>query len=255
MNRLRATLSLWIQATPLRWHVPNKISRVELIQRAVNRLHAVRYLEIGVADGACFCAVRVAEKVGVDPIAPEPAVARALSEPGVSYHAMTSDEFFARAAPAALAGGVDVVFIDGLHTDGQAYRDCVNALRYLSPGGVIFMHDNLPVSAAEACPAPTYAEAERLNGPGWNGLWTGDGWKAIVRVRALHRDARACVLDCDHGVGVVWAAPGGREVALSSGEIDALGYRDLVADSQRLLGVRAPVHLDDILAQCLERRS
>lgn len=254
MKSLRATLSLWIQATPLRWHIRNKISRMTLIQHAVDRLRAVRYLEIGVADGQCFCAIRVAEKIGVDPVAPEPAVVSELARPGASYHAMTSDDFFAQAAPTVLAGGVDVVFIDGLHTDGQAYRDCVNALRYLSPGGVILMHDNLPTSAAEACPTSTYAEAWRLNGDNWSGLWTGDGWKAIVRVRALHPGVRACVLDCDHGVGLVWAEPGGREVALTSEEIDALDYDDLVADTTRLLGVRAPIHLDDVLDRCVERR-
>ena len=255
MTSLRATLSLLIQRTPLRWHVRNKISRMDLIQHAVDRLHAVRYLEIGVADGTCFCAVRVAEKIGVDPVPPQPAVVRALAKPGVSYHAMTSDEFFAHSAPAALAGGVDVVFIDGLHTDDQAYRDCVNALRYLSPGGVILLHDNLPTSAAEACPAPSFEEAWRRNGPDWSGLWTGDGWKAMVRVRALHPDARACVLDSDHGVGVVWVAPGGRQVALSSAAIDALTYDDLVADPRRLLGLRAPAYLDEVLDECCQRRS
>lgn len=255
MKTLRALLSQAIQATPLRWYVRNKVSRIDLIRHAITGLRARRYLEIGVADGQCFCAVTVAEKLGVDPIAPAPAVVRELSRPGVSYHALTSDDFFAQAAPAALAGGVDVVFIDGLHTDGQAYRDCVNALRYLSPGGVILMHDNLPTTAAEACPAPTYAEAWRINGPDWTGQWTGDGWKAIVRVRALHRDTRACVLDCDHGVGVVWVAPGARELALSSEEIDTMDYDDLTADRTRLLGVRAPIHLDDILADCRTRRN
>jgi hypothetical protein len=255
MTSPRATLSRWIQATPLRWHMRNKVSRVQLIQHAVNRLRARRYLEIGVADGQCFCAVQVAAKVGVDPVPPEPAVVRELGRPGVSYHALTSDDFFAQAAPTVLADGVDVVFIDGLHTDGQAYRDCVNALRYLAPGGLILMHDNLPISAAEACPAPSYDEAWRMNGQDWSGFWTGDGWKAILRVRALHDDARACVLDCDHGVGLVWAAPARREVALSSEQIDAMNYEDLAADAQRLLDVRLPIHIDEILDGCVERRN
>ena len=163
---------------------------------------------------------------------------------------MTSDAFFAEHAPRVLARGVDVVFIDGLHTDRQSYRDCLNALGYLNPGGIVFMHDNLPASAAEAVPADSYRHARDLHVPGWNGEWTGDSWKAIVRLRALHRELSACVLHCDHGLAVVCKQPSPRVLACSSEDIDAMAYPDLARDPQRLLGLCPPARLAGILAAC-----
>jgi hypothetical protein len=251
---IRAFLSRLIRHTPLRWHVSNKISRLDLIQHAIDAIGAVRYLEIGVAEGRCFCGVRVAERIGVDPIAAAPAVVAQLAAPGGTYVSLTSDIFFSREAPRLLAHGVDVVFIDGLHTYDQSYRDCVNALRYLKPGGVIFMHDCLPISAAEACAAPSYDEAIRLNGPGWSGLWTGDGWKAIVALRSLHTDVEACVLDCDHGVGMVWRRSARRALGYTADQIAAMSYDDLVRDRTRLLGLRPPQYLLDTASQLAGER-
>lgn len=246
----------WIAIrTPLRWQLPNSVTRIELIQLACDTLGATRYLEIGVSSGTCFSAVRVGEKIGVDPIAAEPAVTQILSQPGVSYYQMTSSEFFATEAPRALAGGVDVVFIDGLHTDRQALEDCLNALGYLTPGGIILMHDNLPRSADEAVPAPNWDEARRVNGATWDGNWTGDAWKAIVRIRSLRRDLSACVFDSDHGVAAVWPVGSAREVACTSAAIDAMSFEDLSRDPTRLLGLRPPAELRAVLAECRTRRT
>lgn len=248
--KLGLGLSRIARRTPLRWHLPHYISRMQLIQLACDTLGATRYLEIGVSNGDCFSAITVPEKIGVDPIAPAPAVTAILSPPGVSYYSMTSDDFFANQAPHALAGGVDVVFIDGLHEDRQAYRDCLNALHYLTPGGIVLIHDNLPASADEAVVAQSWDDALRQNGPDWNGDWTGDGWKAIVRVRSLHRDLSACVFECDHGVAAVWKAPSPRTVASSSDAIDAMTFDDLNRDPRRLLGLCPPAELTHILAAC-----
>lgn len=252
---IRPFLSRLIRQTPLKWHVSNKLSRLDLIQHAIDAIGAVRYLEIGVAEGWCFCGVRVAERIGVDPIPAAPAVVAQLQAPGSTYVSLTSDDFFSREAPRLLARGVDVVFIDGLHTYDQSYRDCVNALRYLNPGGVIFMHDCLPISAAEACATPSYDEALRLNGPGWSGLWTGDGWKAVVALRSLHPDVEACVLDCDHGVGTVWRRPARRALGYTADQIAAMSYDDLVRDRTRLLGLRPPHHLLDTAAELARDRA
>jgi hypothetical protein len=227
---------------------------VEVIQRAIDGLSASTYLEIGVSSGDCFKSIRVGAKIGVDPVAPTSQIAAMLSPGAVSYYQMTSDAFFADVAPRALAQGVDVAFIDGLHTDHQSYRDCLNALHYLSPGGVVFMHDNLPATAAEATPASSYAAARDARVASWNGEWTGDSWKAVVRLRALHRDVSARVLHCDHGVAVVWKQPSRRVVACSSEDVDAMTYEDLIRDRRRLLGLCAPARIDGILRVCRQMR-
>jgi hypothetical protein len=244
-----------LQSGPLLWHLPNMLSRMTVIQRACRELGAGRYLEIGVSTGDCFAAIEVPQKVGVDPIAPAPLVEEAVARPGAVYHQMTSDDFFARVAPTALSEGIDVAFIDGLHTDRQAYRDCLNTLRYLRRGGVIFLHDNLPTTAAEALVANSYEDVRRRHIPGWSGQWMGDAWKAIVRLRALHPDLNACVLHCDYGLGVVWQAPSERVLSYTESEIDALSFTDLEADRMRLLGLSMPARIDDIIETCRANRA
>lgn len=229
-----------IRRTPLRWLVPNHVWRTEVITSAVNALAAKCYLEIGVDVGVSFAAVSAVRKVGVDPVAAQPLVVEELRKPGASYFPMTSDEFFREAAPQALHGGVDVAFVDGLHTADQAYRDCLNVLSYLAPGGVILVHDCLPNSEAEARVARDYAHAGELNGPGWSGDWTGDVWKAIVMLRARHTDLETFVLHSDFGVGVITRAPNRAPLKLTADEINAMTYADLIRDRRRLLGLRAP---------------
>jgi hypothetical protein len=167
-KRLRnSSLRWWFPI--LRWRLSNCVSRKEVIQRVVDILGGQRYLEIGVDEGACFCAISASEKIGVDPVPAVPLVIAETTKPGVHYFALTSDQFFEKAAPEALAGGVDVVFIDGLHTYQQAYKDCINALEYLNQGGVILLHDCLPTAEEEARAAGSYEDAKRINrGSNWN---------------------------------------------------------------------------------------
>lgn len=245
---LRPLLGDLIRRSPLRWHIPNKVTRMEVIQRVINSLGARRYLEIGVSNGINFCTVTAPEKIGVDPISPSPAVLMETSKPGVRYFALTSDEFFQQWAPQALAGGVDVVFIDGLHTYGQAYRDCLNSLEYLNPGGLILLHDCLPTSELEARVADNFEDASRLNaGMASNYDWVGDVWKAILRLRTQHTDLLTCVLHCDHGIGLVCKARNESSPSLTVAQINAMTYADLARDAKRLLGLRKPRYLMAVL--------
>ena len=159
---LRSSIGKLIRQSPLRWRIPNKVTRMEVIQRTNDSLGARNYLEIGVSDGTCFCALITEQKIGVDPISPSPAVlAETRHKPGVRYFASTSDDFFQKSASEVLADGLDVVFIDGLHTYVQAYQDCINSLAYLNPGGAILLHDCLPTSELEAREAQNYEDAKR----------------------------------------------------------------------------------------------
>lgn len=247
-------LSALIRVTPLHWHLADRMTRMQLIQYAVDRLAARTYLEIGVDQGEAFCAVRAPIKIGVDPVAAAPAVQAEVKRPGSSYFSIGSDQFFERHAAQVLAGGADVVFIDGLHTYEQTHRDIHNALTHLAPGGVILVHDCLPVSPAEATVASSHAEARRVNDPAWDGMWTGDTWKAIVATRSGHSPGEACVLHCDHGVGVVFKSASPAPLALSRAEIDALDYEDLRRDPERLLGLCRPARLRRILGQLRGQR-
>ena len=266
----RAILPNTIQRS-VRWRMANKVTRMQVLQHAINTLGARRYLEVGIAGGACFCTVVVHEKIGVDPIAPSPAVSAEMSKPGACYFAMTSDDFFKEVAPQVLAGGVDVVFIDGLHTYSQAYRDCMNSLTYLNPAGLIMLHDCLPTTefaglerhrrlaldlvlqrALEARVAEKYADARKLNsGTSWDGAWVGDVWKVIVRLRSQHTDLKTCTLHSDHGIGVVYKGRNDRKLSYSLEQIDAMTYEDLAKNTKWLLNLRKPQALDAVMARLM----
>jgi hypothetical protein len=246
--------SKWIQRsykrTPLPWLMRNAVSRRDVIQRCIDARGARTYLEIGVSDGRCFTAVKAPTRIGVDPIAPAALVVAELAKPGVVYVSRTSDSFFETEAPRLLSNGVDVVFIDGLHTWAQAYRDCVNSLQYLSPDGVILLHDCLPRNEGQAMVAGSPQEAAALaqaQGVPFDWAWTGDVWKAIVALRQ-RPDLATCVLDCDRGVGVVRRGANEGGPRLSEADIGRLRFEDLKARAGELLGLRRPYHLVKALA-------
>ncbi len=246
--------SKWIQRsykrTPIPWLMRNSVSRRDVIQRCIEALGARTYLEIGVSDGRCFAAVQAPTRIGVDPIAPAPLVVAELGKPGVVYVSRTSDSFFETEAPRLLPDGVEVVFIDGLHTWAQAYRDCVNSLEYLNPDGVILLHDCLPRNEGQAMVASSPQEAATLaeaQGVPFDWAWTGDVWKAIVALRQ-HPDLSTCVLDCDRGVGVVRRGANEGGPRLSEADIARLRFADLKANPVELLGLRKPYHLVKALA-------
>ena len=150
------------------------LSRTEIAQRLINRYDYQSYLEIGVDKGRTFKSIRCPLKHGVDP----------RGHPAT--YSMTSDEFFS-----TLDRDYDVIFIDGLHEAEQVKRDIANALKHLTPGGVIVMHDCSPRS-----------EKEQQVPRGKQKIWTGDVWKAFVHYRR-RPDLEMYVVDTNNGIGVI----------------------------------------------------
>ena len=222
------------------------MTRTDVVQTVLDVTRARRYLEIGVNQGECFNAIDVETRIAVDPHFGfrRPARARLRSmlgrTQGTLYFKVTSDEFFARRAPRLAPFGV--VFVDGLHTHEQAYRDVVNALAHLDDGGAVVVHDCSPATAAAA--ARSLDEAAHT--PGFVGEWNGDVLRAIVRLRT-RADLRVVVLDCDQGVGIVRRGSPERSLDLSADDVERLTYDDLAADRDRLLGLRAPEDLERVL--------
>lgn len=236
----------------VRWRMRNAVHRSEIINYAARHLRATRYLEIGVREGKTFCRIDVANKVGVDPVPPAPPVVQEMDVGRARYFRMTSDEFFERHV-AGSGGSFDVVLIDGLHTYKQALRDCENAVRYLSTWGAVFVHDCSPSTAARAHPAASLEEIRRAPPMGWDGYWNGDVWKAIVHLRSQRADLRICVLDTDHGVGVIVRRPAAELLPYTPAEVAQMTYDDLAADRSRLLGLRRPAYLFEVIVSLTEQ--
>jgi hypothetical protein len=61
----------------------------------------------------------------------------------VNYY-MSSNDFFHQNQ-----NKYDVIFVDGLHTEEQSYRDILNSFECLSENGIIFVHDTFPKNRVE----------------------------------------------------------------------------------------------------------
>jgi hypothetical protein len=163
--------------------------RTEVIQRVIDHVKAKSYLEIGVCGGKNFRDIKCDFKVGVDPVPPDKKnVVPYLGVENIAYYQATSNCYF---EDYSNLFKFDVVFIDGLHTKEQAWKDFLNALTVLNPGGAIIFHDCNPTSEA----------MQRV--PQAQKRWTGDVWKAWVAARSLTPQIIGCCVEGDYGLGVL----------------------------------------------------
>ena len=152
------------------------MNRIKIIQMHINKYGYKSYLEIGVQAGNCFREIKCENKVGVDPDTGSAA----------TIH-KTSDEFFAENKEK-----FDCIFIDGLHHADQVEKDIINSLACLSEGGTILMHDCKPETKfMQLIPLTTQNE------------WTGDTWKAYVKMKQTRDDLSMKVVNTDWGVGII----------------------------------------------------
>ena len=151
------------------------MNRLDLINYLAKCNDARFYLEIGVDKGSVFNNVNITYKVGVDPDKKSHATVYSTSD----NFFLTNKQYF------------DIIFIDGLHFSDQVYRDIENSLNFLNPNGFIVCHDLLPHNEI----------IQRV--PRETNEWTGDCWKAWVKLRRSRSDLSMCVVDTDYGCGII----------------------------------------------------
>ncbi len=149
------------------------MNRTEIINSLIKKYNYKWYLEIGVQNGVNFNAIECDNKIGVDPVS------------GGTFHG-TSDDFFK-----TNERYFDIIFIDGLHQATQVYKDIENALKILTKGGIIILHDMIPMNK----------ESQIL--PREQKIWNGDCWMAFVWLRATREDLLMFTVDTDCGCGVI----------------------------------------------------
>ncbi|MFC1775865.1 class I SAM-dependent methyltransferase [Pseudomonadota bacterium] len=214
------------------------MNRLGVIQSVINRKDNVKYLEIGVNDGRVFLKVKAHRKIAVDPMFQIPRADKlryGLRNPTNirnRYFKMTSNTFFENHAD-ALKKGIDVAFIDGLHTHEQSFCDVVNCLGFLNPDGVIIMHDCLPPNAAACQKANSPEEAILLEHPGWTNEWTGDVYKALLQLRVTRNDLDIFVVDADYGLGVIRKGAPSESINLTMNEVKNLSFDDFYAQREK----------------------
>ncbi|MFZ0408695.1 MAG: class I SAM-dependent methyltransferase [Cyanobium sp.] len=174
---------------------PNPSSSPSHSVRRLNQLAASlgcrSYLEIGVETGATLLQVAVEQRTGVDPSF---AFDWQLhhGRDGLQLHRCTSDVFFAELEPSTR---YDLIFLDGLHTFDQTYRDILHALRHSHPGTVILIDDTFPSDVFSACRdqqeclslRAQFADASDMR-------WHGDTYKVVPLLALFHCDFRLLTL-------------------------------------------------------------
>ena len=203
------------------------VARVEVVQSVLNLFDDPRYLEIGVDSGETFRSVSAARKVAVDPhfkFAPP----RDTAE--VKYVAQTSDAFF---ASCEIGDIFDVVYIDGLHTLEQSFRDLVNSVSRLHRLGVLIIDDILPRSYhASLSPIETaFAVRDYLSQSGQasrsDNTWMGTVYKLAFVIDALFPQLSFATVLENHGQLIAWSEPRNPQV-LSRRDFREIAFMDFV---------------------------
>ena len=175
----------------INFNFDEKPKRWELINCIIKKNNYEDYLEIGCFDDDCFKKIKIANKIGVDPIK------------GGTIR-KTSDDFFEENTDF-----FDIIFIDGLHEFDQVKKDILNSIKFLNNGGTILCHDTLPEQILEQTV------------PYSIGTWVGDVWKAIVEFRTS-KNLDICVCTIDHGVSVIK-----KRINRNLLELDVKNFKDL----------------------------
>lgn len=180
----------------------------------------VRYLEIGVLFGTTIENVRAPERWGVDP---QPQFDINHLPRGVIIVPKTSDEFFGDLAPEQQ---FDLVFVDGLHTFRQAYRDVINGLQ-VCQNGLILLDDVVPCDQASAIPdyVEAMTEARRLSLERPPEVWHGDVFRVLHCIVRYHPELSfRTIVGPDNPQAVIWRnMPGCAVVGATSEALDEVG--------------------------------
>ena len=159
--------------------------RVNASSRRINaiagKVGAARYLEIGINEGKTFFRVNIAGKTGVDPQFKFDIATRPENE---HFYQMTSDEWFLKHSDTE---PFDVIFLDGLHTFTQTFRDFCNSIFVAHKRTVWLLDDTVPSDAYAAW--HNHKEAARARkldlgqraGPRACG-WNGDVYKLVFAI-------------------------------------------------------------------------
>lgn len=236
------------------------LKRYHIIQQCIDvlkkRKSKVNYFEIGVQTGLCFFKIKADNKVAIDPnfiIKIKKRIEAYIRNPSNfnnRFFELTSDDFFEQQSNFIKSiGGIDVIFIDGLHLYEQVVTDIENSLKYLNEGGVILVHDCNPLTANAAVRAYTSEEVAAMNLPGYDYVWNGDVFKAITKLRSTRTDLKIAVLNTDHGIGIIQQGTPESILTLTPQQADELTYEELNKSRVTYLNLKEPEYFATFIKQ------
>ena len=188
------------------------MSRADIINEFIKKEKYKSYLEIGSHKNNTFNNVVCKKKINVDP----------YFKP---MFKITSDEFFEQNKDS-----FDIIFIDGLHTAEQVWKDVNNALKCLNPNGRIIMHD--------CNPEREFLQYSSDHKEIVDQCWCGDAWKAFAQIRMVRDDLSAYVINRDYGIGVI--KKDGQTIWKEHIPIEDLTWEYLDKNRKKLLRLQEP---------------
>jgi hypothetical protein len=179
--------------------LPGNHSSRRLNQIANYMTRASTYLEIGVAAGTTFEAVKLPFRWGVDP---QPTFNHYFLPEGCRFSVTPSDIFFAE-IPNEIK--FDLIFLDGLHHWEQTYKDLVNSFSHANQQTVIVMDDVIPSDEFSSWRDSSEAVAARFAAGGSNHNWHGDTYKVLMALKDFHPELEWCVINEEpNSQAVIW---------------------------------------------------
>lgn len=193
-------------------------------------LGGTRYLEIGVNRGKTFLAVDMPSKTAVDPRFQFDRFSEQTDS--VQFHELTSDEWFLNCSR---GNRFDIIFLDGLHTFEQTFRDFCNSLLLSHDNTVWVIDDTVPRDIYSSCPNQKLAGRVRRKDIGAAvsnkkpGGWNGDVFKLVFAIHDFFPIlSYRTILAPGKPQTIVWRRPQSRFVPLFNNleAISRLNYFD-----------------------------
>jgi len=175
---------------------------IRRITQIAKHTGALSYLEIGVNRGRTFNALKFPKKVAVDPVF-QFDVADYRQE-GAQFHEMESDQYFTHHG---LSQKFDIIFLDGLHTFQQTFRDFCNSLTCAHERTVWLIDDVIPVDVYSAWPNQNEAVKFRQRAGGGGIKWHGDVFKVMFAIHDFFPMFSYVTLQEGNSQSLVWIAP------------------------------------------------
>lgn len=147
------------------------------INALANGLGSQTYLEVGVAAGDTFRDVTIPTKWAVDPRFRFDYAS--IETEDVRFFNVPSDDFF---TSTHVAKPFDIVFLDGLHTFEQTFRDFCSTLLITHERSIIILDDTIPSDVYSSLPDIKLAIQSRERAGLKGRAWHGDVFKMIFAV-------------------------------------------------------------------------
>lgn len=161
--------------------MPRAFERISSIQKI---LKARSYLEIGVYRGDTFNKLDFPKKVAVDPHFQFDI--REYKKENIEFNQIKSDDFFL-----GLSSEIkfDIIFLDGLHTYDQTYKDFCNSIQHSHDKTIIIIDDTIPIDRFSTL--RDWGESARLRAKEGNKNldfkgWHGDVFKILLLIKVFH---------------------------------------------------------------------